>query len=79
MHYWAFIGHDFRTDDASIGDALRAAALKAFHEDREVLEWIDEMNRKEGWPAVKEASFASDRGSLAMRRIIAQLAEAERQ
>jgi vanillate O-demethylase monooxygenase subunit len=77
MHYWAFIGHDFRTDDSSIADALRSAALKAFDEDREALEWIDVMNRKEGWPKVEEASFASDRGSLAMRRIIAQLAQAE--
>lgn len=78
MHYWAFIGHDFCIDDASIGDALRTAALRAFHEDREALEWIDEMNRKEGWPVFKEASFASDRGSLAMRKIIQQLADAER-
>lgn len=77
MHYWAFIGHDFRIDDPSIGDALRTSALKAFNEDREALEWIDEMNRKEGWPAVQEASFASDRGSLAMRKIIQRLADAQ--
>lgn len=63
MHYWAFIGCDFGTDDPSIGDALRAAALKAFDEDREALEWIDKMNRKENWPSHDEASFASDRGS----------------
>lgn len=78
MHYWAFIGHDFRVEDASVGDALRTSALKAFNEDREALEWIDEMNRKEEWPTFKEASFASDRGSLAMRKIIQQLADAER-
>jgi len=77
MHYWAFIGHDFALDDPAVGEALLAASLRAFHEDREALEWTAELNRREGWPAFKEASFASDRGSLEMRKIIARLAAAE--
>lgn len=74
---WAFIGHDFALDDSQVGDALIASALKAFDEDRNALEWIHEINQGEGWPESREASFASDRGGMAMRRILQRLAHAE--
>ena len=79
MHYWAFISRDFALDDAEITAQQIDGALKAFNEDREALEWIEELDTKEGRPSRQsEASFSSDRGSMAMRKIIKQLADAER-
>ena len=78
FHYWAFAGRNFELADQSITKWLLDSTIKAFHEDREALEWIEEMDAKEGRPDVVEASFASDRGSLAMRKIIQQLADSER-
>ena len=78
MHYWAFISRDFALNDAEITAQQIAGALKAFNEDRDALEWIEELDTKEGRHSrLTEASFSSDRGSLAMRKIIKQLAEAE--
>ena len=78
FHYWAFAGRNFELAEQSITKWLLDSTIKAFHEDREALEWIEEMDAKEGRPDVVEASFASDRGSLAMRKIIQQLADSER-
>lgn len=77
LHNWAFIGHDFAIDDPRIGASMLADSLKAFQEDREALQWIHELEVREGWPAVRQASFASDRGGLEMRRIVRRLADAE--
>ena len=78
MHYWAFISRDFALKDAEITAQQIAGALKAFNEDRDALEWIEELDTKEGRPSrLTEASFSSDRGSMAMRKIIKQLADAE--
>ena len=59
MHYWAFTGRNFALGDASVTKWMVDSSFKAFHEDREALEWIDEMDSKEGRPAHFEASFSS--------------------
>ena len=77
MHYWAFISRDFALQDVGVSKWLTDSVMQAFNEDREALEWIDEMDTQEGRPAQVEASFSSDRGSLAMRKILQQLATSE--
>ncbi|MEO7241841.1 MAG: aromatic ring-hydroxylating dioxygenase subunit alpha [Variovorax sp.] len=78
LHYWAFLSRDYALEDEGVTQGLVASAIKAFHEDREALEWIEELDAMEGRPPrAHEASFASDRGSMAMRKIIRQMANAE--
>ncbi len=77
VHYHAYLTRDYALGDPGVTSWLLDSAAKAFHEDKDALEWIEQMNLAEGRPPVKLASFATDRGSLAVRKILKQLADNE--
>jgi vanillate O-demethylase monooxygenase subunit len=77
VHYFWFISRDFAFDDPSAGKWLKDSAMKAFQEDKDALEWIAALVRRESGRQFTEASFASDRAGLAMRKAILALADAE--
>jgi phenylpropionate dioxygenase-like ring-hydroxylating dioxygenase large terminal subunit len=77
VHYFWFISRDFRLDDVSAGKWLKDSAVKAFQEDKDALEWTSALIQRESRRPFTEASFASDRAGLAMRKVIRTLAEAE--
>jgi vanillate O-demethylase monooxygenase subunit len=76
--YWWAIARDYRIDEAAVTEMMRAAIVEAFEEDRLALEWIREVQDRDGLDPVPERSVKPDRGGLAMRRIVARLAARER-
>jgi vanillate O-demethylase monooxygenase subunit len=77
VHYFWFISRDFALDDPAAGKWLKDSATKAFEEDKDALEWIAALVRKEEHRPFTEASFTSDRAGLAMRKVIQALADGE--
>lgn len=75
--YWWAIARDYRTDEAQVSEMMRAAIIEAFEEDRLALEWIRELQDRDGLAPVPERSVKPDMGGLAMRRIVARLAALE--
>lgn len=77
VHYFWFISRDFAFDEPAAGKWLKDSAMKAFQEDKDALEWISELVRRERQRQFTETSFASDRAGLAMRKAIQAFADAE--
>jgi vanillate O-demethylase monooxygenase subunit len=75
LHYWWFLSRDFAQDDQTATDYLIASVNKAFNEDVEALTAIADQHRD--GVDFQEMSFATDRPGLAMRKIVAGLADRE--
>lgn len=76
FRYQWFVGRDFAIDDAPATAALTASINKAFSEDVEALQAIDQVIDLET-RSFREYSFASDKAGLMMRRIINRMAREE--
>ncbi len=77
--YWWAIARDYRVDEPDVTEMMRVAIVEAFEEDRLALEWIREVQDRDGLGPVPERSVKPDRGGLAMRQIVARLAARERE
>ncbi|RMF07620.1 MAG: aromatic ring-hydroxylating dioxygenase subunit alpha [Alphaproteobacteria bacterium] len=76
-HYFWAIARDYNTADPDITAYMEQAITEAFEEDREALEWIEQIQSRENRPEYQERSFRADKGGISMRRIIARLARRE--
>lgn len=75
--YWWAIARDYRIHDAGVTAMMHQAIVDAFEEDRLALEWVRDVQDRDGLPGYRERSVKPDMGGLAMRRIIARLAAGE--
>ena len=76
FRYQWFVGRNFALENEEATAALVASITKAFAEDVEALQAIDEVMNIETGP-FREYSFASDNAGLDMRRIVYRMAEEE--
>jgi vanillate O-demethylase monooxygenase subunit len=76
IHYWWFVSRDYRPGNTAIDDVMSDAHAKAYHEDVEALEWINEVVRNDS-EAQFDLSFAPDKPGLMARRIMYRLAAKE--
>ena len=75
-HYFWAVTRNFQLQDASIGDLLRRENDAAFQEDKVVIEEQQRMIAIES-PPTPIMPIATDRGVLAMRRLLAKLEQEE--
>lgn len=75
--YWWIFARDFTPDDKEIDQFYSDTTLKVFLEDKDAVEWIEEGWAKEDRPGYREKHVVSDRGAMAMRRIVQKLADDE--
>jgi len=73
IHYWWFNSRDYLQGDFEIDQSMIEAHSKAYHEDVDALEWINEVVRSDG-AAQFDLSFAPDKPGLMARRILHRLA-----
>src|SRR4051812_6552567 len=76
IYYWWFVSRDYRPEDPEIDRFMSEAHSKAYYEDLEVLEWINEVVRHDGEEQF-DLSFAPDKPGLMARRIMYRLAVKE--
>lgn len=77
IHYWWFNSRDFALEDAAASEYLQSQSAKAYAEDEEALNWIQETyDQAEG--ILPELSFGPDRPGLMMRKTLLRLSTAER-
>ena len=76
FHYWWFNSRDFALADETASTFLRDASMQAYREDVDALSWIQERVSDDALEFT-EQSFGPDRPGLAMRRVLARLAESE--
>ena len=74
-HYWWFFLRNFAAGSAEISRVLRAGVTGAFEEDKQALEWISELSRRDRRSDFRELSFRTDKGGVLMRRRIRRWAE----
>lgn len=77
-HYFWFVVRDFEIESEVFTTATRAATERAFFEDRDALEWIQELVAADPRTDFRELSFAPDRAGLQTRQLILELADADR-
>lgn len=65
-NFWA-VARDFRLGDPAVPEHTHASFDKAFREDQEALDWIEQLQREEGL-GFGEIHLGSDRGGILMRR-----------
>ncbi len=74
MHYWWFSVRDFALESAATSDLITQAIRKAFLEDKEALDAISDIRRRDRRTAFAEHSFASDRPGMMVRRLLQKAA-----
>lgn len=74
-NFWA-VARDFRLGDPAIPAHTHSSFKVAFEEDREALDWIEQLQRREGLE-YGEVHLSSDKGGILMRRRMKKLALAE--
>ena len=77
-YFWSN-GRDSRIDDAEFSARGYERAMKVYHEDVEALGWIQKLYEQTPPGDYAEVSVLADRVGLQMRRLVAQLATAERE
>lgn len=75
LHYYFTFARNFAVEDGEVTSAMKDGAIKAFIEDADALEAIADIAISE--PGFREMSLKSDRAGIAMRRLIATIAERE--
>lgn len=78
-HHWNFLGRSWGLDDASASELLLRDAGKAILEDKAALEAIAELKQMEQRSGFAEASLPTDRAGMAIRRLLKEAADNERQ
>jgi vanillate O-demethylase monooxygenase subunit len=76
IHYWWFVSRDYRPCDPEIDRFMVEASSRAYSEDVEALEWINDVVRNDGEEQF-DLSFATDKPGLMARRIMFRLAMKE--
>lgn len=77
-HYFWFVVRDFEIESEVFTAATAAATERAFFEDRDALEWIQELVAADPRTDFREFSFATDRSGLQTRQLIQELADVDR-
>ncbi|MGH8245157.1 MAG: aromatic ring-hydroxylating dioxygenase subunit alpha, partial [Gammaproteobacteria bacterium] len=76
-HYYYCLARNFARHDEAVTEFMKKAQYAAFSEDVYALEKIREMQDCEINPEFHEIDVAADRASVAMRRYLKKLADAE--
>ena len=77
MHYWWFSVRDFALESAATSSMISQAIRKAFLEDKEALDAISDIRRRDQRRHFAEHSFASDRPGMMVRRLLQKAATPE--
>ena len=77
MHYWWFSVRDFALDSAATSHEISQAIRKAFLEDKEALDAISDIRRRDRRRPFAEHSFASDRPGMMVRRLLQKAAASD--
>ena len=75
--YWWIFARDFNPKDKILDTFYTSETNKVFEEDKEAIEWIEELWANEDRPDYREKHVPSDEGAVKMRRIVAQLSAEE--
>ena len=75
--YWWIFARDFNPKDSNLDTYYTNSTIKVFEEDKETIEWIEELWATEERPDYREHHVSSDEGAVKMRRIISRLAKEE--
>lgn len=78
-HYFWAQARDFAQRDVGVLKFKRDALTRAFKEDADALEWIEELYDRDPTPGFEEVSVAADAPGVQMRRIIQRKALEEQQ
>lgn len=73
-HYFWAIARDKLIDDAKVSEEAHAIAAKAFNEDKEVLEAIEELIARDPQDDFREKIISTDEGAIQMLRAFARMA-----
>lgn len=76
LHYQYFAGRDFALGNEEADRFVDDTATRAFFQDVEALQWIEEVVATDDTP-FRELSFAADKAGLEMRRLLASRAALE--
>ena len=76
-HYFWAIARDQALDNARVDAESHAVGAKAFHEDKEVLEEIEELIARDGRDDFREKIISTDEGAIQMLRAFARMAAEE--
>ena len=72
-HYCWIFGRDFKPQNKKLDEYYNTATSKLFEEDKEAIEWIENLWATEDRPDYQENHIPSDESTVKMRRIVAQL------
>ena len=71
--YWWMFARDFSVPDKNLDDWYTKVTGKAFEEDKDAIEWIEDLWVKDERPNFIEKNVPSDGGAVRMRKIVHQL------
>lgn len=74
-HYFWAVARDFALESEAATEFLRDSIVKAFNEDVEALEWIEEIAAQDGDPGYMEISVKADAAGNKMRALIQGMAD----
>lgn len=74
-HYFWAIARNFALESQSATNFLRDSLIRAFNEDVEALEWIEEIAEREGDAGFQEISVKADAAGNKMRALIQSMAD----
>lgn len=75
-HYWYFHARNYAQDDKAHTEKVRATLAKGFAEDMEAVADLQRLLTTDRHP-FREVHYAGDKPTVAMRRLVARMAEAE--
>jgi phenylpropionate dioxygenase-like ring-hydroxylating dioxygenase large terminal subunit len=77
-HYWTLIARNFALGDEKVGEFMLQQTLTAFREDVFAIGRITDLEELEADVPFQEISLPTDKAGVTMRRMLKQLADAER-
>ncbi|MEE2746299.1 MAG: aromatic ring-hydroxylating dioxygenase subunit alpha [Pseudomonadota bacterium] len=76
-HYCWIFARDFKPNNKKLDQYYNNATSKLFEEDKEAIEWIEELWATEDRPAYHENHVPADESTVKMRRIVHELSRLE--